>query len=277
MKEGRKVIIPTERQVEQMLRKQAEANEIKDALGRTGMTNTIKDIKNIDEWVKYYLPSEQQRKDIMEAGRATDNFINLNILRILKALRDRTTKNEKDDPDFKFNLNSLIKNWANSEVELMAAFDKNGVFLGYETQANQGLVQMRSGDGQIIGGTTIHSHPSDSSRFFGGNFSVGDWKGMRDAGEKTMVVTSKEGTYILERSGHLKLTNSQINKNYVKTTVRTTLSIEKIKDNKLTKFGCTKADLAVWRDIHNGTKELADSVGLKYTFIPNKGFEGLAK
>jgi hypothetical protein len=277
MKEGRRAIIPTERQVEQMLRKQAEANEIRDALGRNGMINTIADIAGIEEFLKQQGLSKKAQKEILEKGQSTDDFINLNVLRILKALRDGDKTNEKDDKNFKFSLDNLIKKWANSEVELMAAYDKNGKFLGYSTQANVGMVQHPTGDGQVIGGTTIHSHPSGSDRFFGGNFSVGDWKGLRDAGEKTMVVTSKEGTYILERNGPLKLTNSQINTNYVKTTVRTTLSIEKIKDNKLTKFGCTKADLAVWRDRHNGTKELADSVGLKYTFIPNKGFEGLAK
>lgn len=260
-----------------MLRKQAEANEIKDALGRTGMTNTLADIALIEAYIQELGLSKKAQKEILDNGRSTDEFINLNVLRILKALRDGDKANEKDDKNFKFSLDNLIKKWANSEVELMAAYDKNGKFLGYSTQANAGLVQHPTGDGQVIGGTTIHSHPSDSERFFGGNFSVGDWKGFRDTGEKTMVVTSREGTYILERSGSLKLTNSQINTNYVKTTVRTTLSIEKIKDNKPTKFGCTKADLAVWRDRHNGTKELADSVGLKYTFIPNKGFEGLAK
>ena len=260
-----------------MLRKQAEANEIKDAFGRTGMTNTIADIAGIEEFLKQQGLSKKAQKEILEKGQSTDDFINLNVLRILKALRDGDKTNEKDDKNFKFSLENLIKKWSNSEVELMAAYDKNGKFLGYSTQAKAGMVQHQTGDGQVVGGTTIHSHPSGSDRFFGGNFSVGDWKGFRDTGEKTMVVTSKEGTYILERNGPLKLTNSQINTNYVKTTVRTTLSIEKIKDNKLTKFGCTKADLAVWRDRHNGTKELADSVGLRYTFIPNKGFEGLAK
>lgn len=277
MKEGRRAIVPTTRQMEQMARKQAEANEIKDALGRTGMTNTLADIPSIEAYIQELGLSKKAQKEILDNGKSTDEFINLNVLRILKALRDGDKTNEKDDKDFKFSLDNLIKKWANSEVELMAAYDKNGKFLGYSTQAKAGLVQHQTGDGQVIGGTTIHSHPSDSDRFFGGNFSVGDWKGFRDAGEKTMVVTSREGTYFLERTGPLKLTNSQINTNYVKTTVRTTLSIEKIKDNKLTKFGCTKSDLAVWRDRHNGTKELAASAGVRYTFIPNKGFEGIDK
>lgn len=277
MKEGRRAIVPTTRQMEQMARKQAEANQITDKAGRSGMVNTIKDIKNLEDWAKYHHPNKGEIKDIIENGLTTDSFITLNVLRILEAQRDGKTKNEKDDPNFKFNLDNLIKNWANSDVELMAAYDKNGMFLGYATQGVNHIVQMNSGDGQVIGGTTIHSHPSDAGRFFGGNFSVGDLKGFRDAGEKTMVVTSKEGAYMLERSGSLKLTNSQINTNYVKTAVRTVLSKQKIKDDKLTKFGCTKSDLAIWRDRHNGMQELASSVGLRYTFIPNKGFEGLAK
>ncbi len=277
IKEGRRVIVPTERQMAEAKRKQAEANQITDDRGRTGMTNTVKDIKNLEEWAKYHFPNEKQIKEIFEAGRATDDFINLNVLRILKALRDGTTKNERDDPNFKFNLESLKKKWANSEVEMMAAFDKNGMFLGYETQADKGLVQMRSGDGQIIGGTTIHSHPSEDGRFFGGNFSDGDWKGFLVAGEKTMIVTSREGTYILEREGAMKLTRKAINKSYVVSMVKTTLALQKLKDEKeLTKFGCTKRDLVIWRDHHKSAEELAKSSGLKYTFVPNKGFEGLA-
>jgi hypothetical protein len=278
MKEGRRVIIPTERQVEQMLRKQAEANTIKDSDGLSGMVNTIKDIAGIELYIKELGLSLKAQKEILDRGLVTDEFLNLNVMRILKALRDGDKTNEKDDKDFRFSLNKLIKMWSNSEVELMAAFDKNGKFLGYSTQANAGKVSIATGLGQMVGGTSIHSHPSNEGRFFGGNLSVGDWKGFRDSGEKMMVITSKEGTYVLERrNSPINMTNSQINMNYVKTTVRTTLSIERIKDNKLTKFGCTKSDLAVWRDRHNGTKELADLVGLKYTFIPNKGFEGLAK
>lgn len=277
MKEGRRVIVPTTRQIEQMARKQAEANQIKDALGRTGMQNVIADIDGIEEYLRQQGLSKKAQKEILEKGEATDDFINLNVLRILKALRDGDKTNEKDDKNFKFSLEKLIKKWANSEVELMAAFDKNGKFLGYSTQANDGKVQHQTAAGQVVGGTTIHSHPSGPDRFFGGNFSVGDYKGFRDSGEKTMVVTSREGTYILERNGPLNMTNSQINTSYVKTTVRATLSKERIKNDKLTKFGCTKSDLAIWRDRHLGAMELASQVGLKYTFIPNKGFEGLVK
>lgn len=278
MKEGRRVIVPTTRQMEQMARKQEEANQIKDSMGRSGMENKIKDIEGIEEFLRQQGLSKKAQKEILEKGEATDDFINLNVLRILKALRDGDKTNEKDDKKFKFSLDKLIKMWANSEVEMMAAFDKNGKFLGYSTQANAGQVQHQTGSGQIVGGTTIHSHPSGPDRFFGGTFSVGDYKGFRDSGEKTMIVTSREGTYILERdNGPLNLTNSQINTSYVKTTVRVTLSREKIKNDKLTKFGCTKSDLAMWRDRHLGAKELASQSGLKYTFIPNKGFEGLDK
>lgn len=277
MKEGRKVIVPTTRQMEQMARKQAEANQITDEQGRTGMANTIDDIEGIKEYIKQLGLSKQEQKDILENGLATDNFLNLNVLRILMALKDGKTKNEMEDPNFKFSLEKLIKKWANSEVELIAAYDKNGMFLGYATQADPKLVRHNIGDGQIIGGTTIHTHPSSPDRFFGGNFSVGDYKSFVAAGEKKMVVTSKEGTYILERSGKLNLTNKQIVANYAKTLVRVTLSQQKIKSDTITKFGCTKTDLAQWRDRHEGAKELASSAGLKYTFIPNKGFEGLAK
>lgn len=277
MKEGRKVIIPTQRQMESMTRKQAEANLMADGGGRTGLEAKISDIKDIENYIKQLGLTKQQQKDILENGRATDEFVQLNVLRILKAMRDGDKTNEMNDKKFKFNLENLIKKWANSEVEMMAAFDKDGKFLGYQTQAKTGTVQITTGAGQLAGGTTVHSHPEESGRFFGGTFSVGDWTGFKEKGERLMVVTSKEGTYMLERTGPLKFTNSDINKSWVRMTVRTVLSKQRIKDDKLTKFGCSKSDLAVWRDLHNGTKELASQAGLKYTFIPNKGFEGIDK
>ena len=277
MKEGRKVIIPTQRQIESMTRKQAEANLMEDGGGRTGLEAKISDIKDIENYIKQLGLTKQQQKDILENGRATDEFVQINVLRILKAMRDGDKTNEMNDKKFKFNLENLIKKWANSEVEMMAAFDKDGKFLGYQTQAKTGTVQITTGAGQLAGGTTVHSHPEEDGRFFGGTFSVGDWTGFKEKGEKLMVVTSKEGTYMLERTGPLKFTNSDVNKAYVRMTVRTVLSKQRIKDDKLTKFGCSKSDLAVWRDLHNGTKELASQAGVKYTFIPNKGFEGIDK
>lgn len=260
-----------------MARKQAEAYAIKDSEGRTGMVNTVDDIPNIEQYIKELGLSKEQQKEIMEFGKATDTFIDLNVLRILKAIKDGNLKSEIFDKDFKFSIEKLIKKWSNSDVEMMAAYDKNGMFLGFNTIAEKGKVYINTGYGQLVGGTTLHSHPSDSDRFFGGTFSIGDWKTFLQSGEKKMVVTSKEGTYTLERVGPVKLTNKDINRNYVKTTVRAVLSTQNIKDVKKTKFGCSKSELAVWRDQHLGTTELAQQSGVRYTFIPNKGFEGLDK
>ncbi len=277
IKEGRRVIIPTARQAEAMARKQAEANMIKDSKGRTGMTAKISDIAGLEEYIKSLGLSKKAQKDILDAAKVSDDFVQLNTLRILKALRDGDTKNEMEDKNSRFNLDALIKKWANSEVEMIAAWDKNNKFLGYNTIADKGKVYMVTTEGQLIGGTTIHSHPSEEGRFFGGSFSHGDWKTFRDNGERKMIVTSKEGTYILERDSNFKLSNSDINKVYVRTTVKTVLSTQKFTDPKPTKFGCTMAELAVWRDLHAGNKELAAMAGIKYTFIPNKGFSGIDK
>lgn len=277
MKEGRKAIIPTKKQAEAMVRKQAEANANKDEFGNTGMANTVADIPDREAYVKTLKLSKKEQAEILEAGRATDQFIDLNVLRILKAMRDGTLKNEMEDPNFKFSLDKLIKKWSTSEVELMAGFDKNNQFLGYQTQGRTGVVAFSVALGQLVGGTSIHSHPSEGGRFFGGTFSDKDWKGFRDSGAKAMIVTSLEGVYILQKTGQAKYTNTEINTAYVRTAVRTVMSKQRIKDDKVTKFGCSKSDLAVWRDRHNGAIELGKSVGIQYTFIPNKGFEGLDK
>ena len=277
MKEGRKVIIPTKRQIEAMERKQAEANVIIDAKGRTGMVNTMAEVPAIEAYLRSIGLSKKKQQEILENGRATDDFIDINIVRILNNIKDGKTKNERDDKDFKFSLEKLKQRWANSDVEMMAAFDKHGHFLGFETQNDAGKVTMKTGAGQLVGGTTIHSHPSEKGKFFGESFSVPDWRAFRDSGERQMVVTAKEGVFILEKSGPINVTNSQINKSWVKTTIRSVLSKRNIKDDKMTKFGCSKSELAVWRDLHTGNKELAAQIGVSYRFIPNKGFEGIDK
>lgn len=260
-----------------MARKQAY--EFKNADGLTGIELKVSDIEGLKEWLRQNTKlTEKEKKQILEYGMVDkdDKFLTLNVIRILEAIRDGKTKNERDDKDFKYSMDKLIKKWANSEVEVAAAWDKNGMFLGWESQANEGLVSHTTATGQIVGGTTLHSHPSYRDRFFGGTFSDGDWKNYFKTGEKTMVVTSREGTYIIDRNGPIKATRSDINRSYVKTTVMATLSMQKFSATKLTKFGCSQQDLAVWRDRHNGAKQLASLAGVSYTFIPNKGFEGLA-
>jgi hypothetical protein len=280
MKEGRKVIVPTPRQMEQMARKQAEAVEFKNADGLTGIELKVSDIDGLKLWLAQNIKlTEKEKKQILEYGMVDkdDKFLTLNVIRILEAMRDGKTKNERDDKAFKYSMDKLIKKWANSEVEVAAAWDKNGMFLGWESQANTGLVSHTTATGQTVGGTTLHSHPSSSTRFFGGTFSDGDWKNFLNSGERLMVVTSREGTYMLERTGNVKVKRSDVNRSYVRTTVTATLSMQRFSDSKSTKFGCSQQDLAVWRDRHNGAKQLASMGGVKYTFIPNKGFEGLDK
>ena len=280
MKEGRRVIVPTSRQIEQMTRKQAEAVEFKNSDGLTGIELKVSDIEGLKEWVKQNTKlTEKEKKQILEYGMVDkdDKFLTLNVIRILEAMRDGKTKNERDDKAFKYSMDKLIKKWANSEVEVAAAWDKNGMFLGWESQANTGLVSHTTASGQTVGGTTLHSHPSSPTRFFGGTFSDGDWKNFLNSGERLMVVTSKEGTYMLERTGNVKVKRSDVNRSYVRTTITATLSMQKFSNSKSTKFGCSQQDLAVWRDRHNGAKQLASMGGVKYTFIPNKGFEGLDK
>jgi hypothetical protein len=279
MKEGRRVIVPTPRQMEQMARKQAEGFEFKNSDGMTGLQLKVGDIDGLKEWIRQNTKlTEKEKKQILEYGMLDkgDKFLTLNVIRILEAIRDGMVKNEKDDKDFKYSMDKLVKKWANSEVEVAAAWDKNGMFLGWESQANDGKVQFTIAQGHAVGGTTLHSHPSSKDRFFGGTFSDGDWKNYFTSGEKTMVVTSREGTYIIDRNGPIKATRSDINRSYVRTTVMATLSMQKFSASKLTKFGCSQQDLAVWRDRHNGAKQLASLAGVSYTFIPNKGFEGLA-
>lgn len=280
MKEGRRVIVPTQRQMEQMARKQAEAVEFKNKDGLTGMELQVSDIEGLKLWLAQNIKlTEKEKREILEYGMVdkNDKFLTLNVIRILEAIRDGKTKNEQYDKNFKYSMDKLIKKWANSEVEVAAAWDKNGMFLGWESQANTGLVGHTTSTGQTVGGTTLHSHPSSPTRFFGGTFSDGDWKNFLNSGERLMVVTSREGTYMLERVGKVKITRSDVNKNYVRTTVMSTLSMQNFSETKRTKFGCSQQDLAVWRDRHKGAKQLASQGGIKYTFIPNKGFEGIDK
>jgi hypothetical protein len=278
MKEGRRVIVPTQRQMAESARKQAEANIIKDSQGRTGIEYTVKDIAMLERAVEAYGLSKQRQKEILKEGRDTDAFLDLKLLEILKDIRDGKKINERDDKNFKFNLESLKEKWANSEVEMMAVWDKNNRFMGYATQADKGLVQIRTINGSLVGATTLHTHPSDSDRFFGSSFSYGDLKTFRDNGEQTMIVASREGYYIMERGPKMNLTDKEITTAWVKYRMKEKMSHSAFSgDSKKLKGGYTKLDLAVWRDHHNAVKELASRTGVTYKFVPRKGFENLDK
>ena len=122
MKEGRRVIVPTQRQMEQMARKQAEGVEFKNKDGLTGMELQVSDIEGLKLWLAQNIElTEKEKREILEYGVVdkNDKFLTLNVIRILEAIRDGKTKNERDDKNFKYSMDKLIKKWANSEVEVL--------------------------------------------------------------------------------------------------------------------------------------------------------------
>ncbi len=275
MKEGRRVIIPTERQVEAM--KKAASQPLVDANGLSGVLYTVKDIPRLEKYINDLGLSKQRQKEILERGEATDEHKYLSLLEKLKDIRDGKKRDDLNDEKSKFSLKSTAERWRDGDVEMGAMWDKDNRFIGFNVGKKQ-EVSFNVLDGHLAGGTILHNHPlQDESQKVGNPFSPDDMEVFRDTGVRLSVVTAREGTFYMERIGNkplTKLTDKLIKTAWAKTQVRFELSNLIYQKNK-DKLTVDDYYRMTWRDIHRFNKEVAEAAGYSYKFVPNKGFQSL--
>jgi hypothetical protein len=275
MKEGRRVIIPTERQAEAM--KKAASQPLLDAGGLSGIGFSVKDLTRLEKYIKDLGLSSQRQKQILERGEATDEYMYLRLIEILKDIRDGKKIDDLNDKNSKFSLASTIERWRGGDVEMAAMWDKDNRFIGFNV-GKKDEVTPNVLAGHLAGGTLVHNHPiQEEGQKLGNPFSDADMVLFRDTGLRLSVVTAREGTFYMERIGNkplTKLTDKLIKTSWSKTIIRFQLSnlIYQKNRDKLTTDDYYRM---VWRDIHRFNKEVADAAGYSYKFVPNKGFQSL--
>lgn len=260
----------------------ANSKEFRDEFGNTGLLATINDIESLKALVDQLGLSKQEQKDILEAGKSDSKYLLLRTLEMLMDEKKGIVKNDAEDKNFKFSLVNLVNKWKNGSIELLACYDSKGRFIGI-TSGTGDTVTGLIPTGGLVGGQSIHIHPTSKTLPLGGSFSPKDIKTMRDYGMKKMVVTTREGTFTLEAKDNRtlsKVKDKAINDEYVKLSVLRARAYEKFETDL---GGARRSDgryvdslLTIqWRDHHESVKSVASRAGLTYTFKPNKGYEFL--
>lgn len=275
MKEGRRVIIPTQRQMEAM--KKAESKPMVDVWGYNGVEYTVKDLKNLEKYIKELGISEKRQKEILERGESTDEYKYLRMIEILKDIRDGKKIDDLNDPNSKFSLASTAERWKDGDVEMGGAWDKNNRFIGFSV-GKKSEVEYNILTGSLAGGTMLHNHPrQDDDSLLGYSFSRGDIETFRDFALRLSVVTAIEGKYYMENTqgkSLKKLSNKVIESFWARFDIRRSLSkiiYEKNKD----KLTIDDYNRMIWRDLHRFNQDIAKVAGYSYKFVPNKGYESL--
>jgi hypothetical protein len=275
MKEGRRVIVPTARQMAEAARKKAEASLMVDAQGLSGRKATVKDLAGLERYVENTLKlSKQRQKEILERGEATDEYLTLRLIQILKDEKDGKVIDELNGSDKKTSLQGRIDAWRGGDIEMLGMWDKNNRFIGFrigkETEVESNYIE-----GNMAGGTMLHNHPvkEEKGERLGNPCSGGDVSSFRDSGAKASIVTTKEGVFYLERNGPTTIKDIDITRVWERTKVKYELSAMLYRTSKT--MVADDFHRLIWRDIHEANKELARLGGYTYRFVPNKGYESL--
>jgi hypothetical protein len=262
IKNGRKTIVPTERQLAK-LEKQSLENTYMDMGNRTGLKFTPEQIASARLIVMMMTP--EQIKETLFMGQATKEFIALKTIEFVEG----RGKGQQNDPSFKFN-EAKVVSWmkdANLDKEVLFVWDKDGRFWGW-TQGSEKSVGASIPKGGLVGGTTLHNHPSTDKRPYGQSFSKGDILAGRHSAERRWIVAAKEGVYMAEMPPNVKYRDFDA----MVFQAKTKAAWRRI-NNKLPQFNLNQAAKA--QAHHEYMKEFAQRHGLKYKFIPNKGYEKL--
>jgi ribosomal protein L20A (L18A) len=260
--DGRKELVPTERQLAKMARQSLE-NTYMDMGNRTGLKFTQEEIAKARLTVMMMTP--EQIKETLNRGEATDAFIALKTLEFV----DGKGKGQQDDPSFKFN-EARVVSWmkdANMDKEVLFVWDKDGRFWGW-TQGSEKSCSAKIPKGGLVGGTSLHNHPSTDKRPYGQSFSKGDILAGRYSAERRWIVAAKEGVYVVEMPPNAKYRDFDAMVFQAKTRAAWRSINQKLPQFKLNQ--AAKAQVH-----HTYMKEFASRQGLKYKFIPSKGYETL--
>lgn len=274
MKNGKKVLLPTKRQLEKMNAAQAVL-PYQDGKGNTSIKMTAGHIAYLMSFWKKFTAKE--RAEILERGEATADYVNLRQYQIYMDERKGIIHNDKDDPKFKLHLEKMMENWKHTPIEHYLMFDSKNRFIGWN-KGDEKSVDSLFWTGSLIGGHTMHNHPTTRDRPLGLPFSAKDLEAIIGEGTKTFEVTSREGAYTIELSGKPKFTTQDVREWDTQLLARKQ-AIFKVMIDKGYRDP-TQTD-TYWRlrflEHHDHMQAFAKKFGFKYTFKARKKYSDLDK
>jgi hypothetical protein len=280
---GRRVLEPTELQLQRLASEASIIMKSIDGYDRNGLfSNAQRRQAIIEHLKKTYTP--EQLAEMLKKGKAdTWDFAMVMAVRAYLDEKDGLKISDLHNKSSKWNREKLLEEFHSKEVEYCAIFDKNDRFIGYNI-GTVNSVGAWSVEGMEANGTFLHNHPTNPYTRLGGGLSIyqmmenkryaGDILSFRREALKEITATGREGTYTLKRDKRVKI------------------SLKEIKQLQ-TEFHAVSSELmnkysAIRGSFRSGTFGRAHSIehfrivsswaqkkGLSYTFTPRKGFEDL--
>ena len=182
--------------------------------------------------------------------------------------------NDRDDPNFRLNIEKIRANWSvNSDIELCAMFDKHNRFIGFNI-GKEHEVDTLYLQGSLAGGTTIHNHPTTQDRPLGLSFSRDDFKSFLHEGTRRFEATAREGTYSMTTKGRVRFSQKDYDELFDRWN-----DIKAATEDAFRQRGISTSSDIYWRvraiDHHKVIQEFAQKHGFTYKFTPRKGYEKL--
>ena len=187
-------------------------------------------------------------------------------------------KDELFDPSSPFNLDNVRKSIENQDKEFSFIYDKDARLVGWK-KGDEGSVKSGFIPGSLRGGIDIHNHPVKIDRPLGLSFSAADLISYHKSGVGVGIVYSREGEY--------RVTIPPSFEKYDKRLLRIVTETLEIAQNAITSAmnrsiydtmvaSRNEGHMVAARMMNAKTKELCDTLGIKFEFKPNKGYEWIS-
>lgn len=187
-----------------------------------------------------------------------------------------TNKDEFTDPRSPYNYDNLKATITDQQREFTYVFDKDGRLVNW-ARGDEGSASATFMPGSLRGGIDVHNHPVSENRPLGLSFSLPDITTYHTSGVGLGIVFAREGEYRLQCPPEFeKLSKADVL--MACTDYKRELNLIWMASNKAIASGIPKdkAYMVNARMFNEATTKLANQLGIKFQFIPNKGYEWIS-
>jgi hypothetical protein len=226
--------------------------------------------------VRFSELSEADKQKFADRGHFTGKGITNSLNAYAAMVEAGTNKDEFTDPKSKYNYENLKAAITNQEREFSYSFDKDGRLINW-SRGDGNSATTSYIPGSLRGGIDVHNHPVTESRTLGLSFSQPDINGYHNSGIGLAIVFSREGEYRLQLPPAFeKLSKGEVAAATAR--YKTNLNLVWVAMHKSVSEGTPqdKAYMVTARMFNEQTTKLANELGLKFQFIPNKGYEWIS-
>ena len=233
-------------------------------------------VRNARRAVRFSELSETDKQKFAERGHFTGKNSSRSLDAYAAMVEAGTNKDEFTDPKSPFNYDNLKQAITNQEREFSYGFDKDGRLVNW-ARGDKGSASTRYLPGSLRGGVDVHNHPVTEDRPLGLSFSHTDIITYHNSGIGLGLVFSREGEYRVQcppdfekrSKGEVAAAVAQYKSNLGLVWMATHQAIAQgiPKD---------KAYMVSARMFNEEATKMANKLGIKFEFKPNKGYEWIS-